>query len=120
MLRRFVLFAGNGVVTAVVYTVAAWSLVWRFPDAFVADVVVAYAVALIVNFVGARYVFSPETTFATHGWRYLCVAGANFLVTTGLAWAAHRWGLPDPVAVYGPVLVTTVPTFVVMQRWVFT
>ena len=90
-----------------------------FPDAFVVDVVIAYAIAVLWNYLGARLVFRPETPLAAHGWRYASVVALNFAATATVAWACRRAELPDAVAVYLPVALTVVPTYVFMRVWVF-
>ena len=64
-------------------------------------------------------VFKPETALATHAWRYAAVVALNFAVTAAVAWACRRAGLPDAVGVYLPVLVTVVPSYLLMRIWVF-
>ena len=43
----------------------------------------------------------------------------NFAAAATVAWACRRAELPDAVAVYLPVALTVVPTYVFMRVWVF-
>jgi len=116
---QLILFGVNGVSTGIVYSAAVWSLIAVSPKTFEFDVVIAYAVAAAVNYLGARMVFKPTTGIRGHAMRYLSVVAANFLTTGVLAWCLHRAGAENIISVYLPVAVTSVPTFVLMRGWVF-
>jgi putative flippase GtrA len=118
-LGHFLLFGLNGAVTAIVYSIAVWSLIAISPRTFAADVVTAYAVAVGVNYLGARLLFRPTSRVSGHIVRYAAVVCLNFAITAAIAWLLHRAGARDAVAAYAPVLITAVPTYVLMRRWVF-
>lgn len=83
------------------------------------DVLIAYAIGVGANYLGARLVFKPTTGLRRHALRYLSVVAANFLTTAVLAWWLHRIGADNIISVYPPVAVTAVPTFALMRNWVF-
>jgi putative flippase GtrA len=112
-------FGVNGLSTGVVYSVAVWTLIALSRRTFALDVLIAYAIAVLANYFGARLVFKPTTGIRGHALKYLSVIAANLLITSGLAWILHQAGAADVVAAYLPVAVTTVPTFVLMRSWVF-
>lgn len=112
-------FALNGLFAGIVYSVAVWSLISISPETIELDVIVAFALSALANYLGARLVFRPETTIRGHALRYLTVIVANFLTAGFFAWCLHRAGADDIVSVYLPVLVTAGPTFVLMRSWAF-
>lgn len=116
---QLILFGVNGVSTGIVYSAAVWSLIAMSPRTFELDVLIAYAIGLGANYLGARLVFKPTTGLRRHALRYLSVVAANFLTTAVLAWWLHRTGVANIISVYLPVMVTAAPTFVLMRRWVF-
>lgn len=79
----------------------------------------AYAIGGICNYTGARRIFKPTTTIKGHLGRYLTVIAGAFALTSAVAWSLDRGGAPDWVGAYVPVLVTAIPTFVLMRTWVF-
>jgi putative flippase GtrA len=118
-IRQFALYCVNGVFTLIAYTVVFWSLLALSHRAFVLDVAIAYAVAGVCNYTGARRLFKPTTTLRMHVARYVTVVAGAFAVTSGLAWLLDHAGAPDAVGAYLPAVVTAVPVFVVMRTWVF-
>jgi putative flippase GtrA len=118
-LLQLLLFAANGLCTAVIYSAVVWTLIAASPETFAVDVVVAYAVATAANYLVARFVFKPTGGALAHLPRYLVVVAGNFAFTAAAAWLLHRLGTWDAIAAYAPVVVTAVPTFVLMRMWVF-
>lgn len=118
-LVQLILFGANGICTGIVYSLAVWSLIAISPTTLVLDVVIAYATATTVNYLGARLVFKPETSVRGHALRYLSLIAANFVATAGLAWWLDRTGADNIISVYLPVAVTSIPTFMLMRSWVF-
>lgn len=118
-IRQFLLYGLNGAFAAVVYSAVVWSLLAVSHRTFVLDVVIAYAAGGVCNYFGARRLFKPTTPLAGHFGRYLIVVAGAFTSTSLLAWAFDRAGLPDLFGAYLPVVITALPVFVIMQRWVF-
>jgi putative flippase GtrA len=112
-------FGLNGASTAVVYSIAIWTLIAVSPRTFAVDVVAAYAIAVAVNYLGARLIFKPGDDLRTHFARYAILVAANSIATAVLASWLHRLGVHYALAVYFPVAVTVIPTFVLMRTWVF-
>jgi putative flippase GtrA len=116
---QLISFGLNGASTGIVYSVAVWSLLAISRKTFELDVVIAYAISIAANYLGARLVFKPTTGIRGHALRYLSVVASNFLTTAVLAWWLHRAGADNIISVYLPVAVTSIPTFVLMRNWVF-
>ena len=116
---QLIQFAANGSLTAVIYSVAALSLIAASPTTLAADVAVSYAIAVASHYVGSRLLFHSGNIGRSHVFRYLSVVGVNFCATAGIAWLLHRLGAGNIISAYAPVVVTVVPTFVLMRSWVF-
>jgi putative flippase GtrA len=116
---QLVSFGLNGVSTAIVYSTAAWSLIALSPTTLAFDVTFAYAIAVAAHYLGSRLVFRAKTDLHGHVFRYLAVIAASWLTTAFLAWCLHRTAINIVIAVYLPVAVTAVPTFLLMRNWVF-
>jgi putative flippase GtrA len=119
VVTQLVKFGLNGLVTAVAYSAVVWTLIAVSHKTFALDVVVAYAVSSVCNYIGARWVFKPTDGISGHIGRYVTVVACGFTLTTVLAWLIHKAGVPDLVGAYLPVLITAVPTFLAMRFWVF-
>ena len=119
-LVQLVSFGLNGVSTAIVYSAAVWSLIAVSPRTFAFDVLLAYAIATAAHYFGSRLVFRAKTGMHGHDLlRYLAVVAASWLTTASLAWCLHRTAVNNVIAVYLPVAVTPIPTFLLMRNWVF-
>lgn len=116
---QLALFGLNGAFAAAVYSAVVWTLIAASPDTFALDVVIAFAASAVANYVGARVVFKPHTTFRGHILRYLIVVACTFTATGVIAALVHDAGAPDIVGAYLPTVLTAIPTFVVMRTWVF-
>jgi putative flippase GtrA len=117
--RTFSLFAVNGIVTAIVYSAIAWSVLVVEPGASSLAVVIAYAGAVAVNYLGSRIVFHAPPPSAPQLGRYFIVVAGNGLTAFVVASALKAGGSQEWVTVYGPVLVTMIPSFALMRWWVF-
>ena len=118
-LHQFILYGLNGVFTAIMYSIAFWSLLALSRHTFVLDVIIAYAVAGLCNYTGARRLFKPTTKLHGHVRRYLVVLVGAFSLTSALAWSLDQAGAPRFVGAYLPVVVTSLPVFLLMRAWVF-
>ena len=116
---QFALFAVNGAVVAVIYSIAVWSLISLSPRSFTFDVVIAYGISVVTNYLGARLIFRSATRMRTHVPRYLTVVALNFVLAAAVAWSLDYIGAPRIISAYAPVVVTAVPSFLLMRRWVF-
>jgi putative flippase GtrA len=119
ILWQAVLYGSNGVATGLLYSAVAWGLLAATSISLTGAVVIAYAVSVLGNYVGSRLIFRPTHGIGEHGLRYLAVVAFSFASTAFWAWVLDRPSVPAVVSVYAPVLLTTIPTFLLLRRWVF-
>ena len=118
-LTQLAFFGANGLSTAIVYSVAVWTLIAVSPQTFALNVAVAYILGVVWNYLGARWIFKPGGDFRGHAPRYLAVVLGNLVVTALIAGVLNWAGAPKLISAYLPVAVIAVPTFLLMRGWVF-
>lgn len=116
---QFMAFGVNGLCTAAVYSAVVWTLIVLSRRTFPLDVVIAYVVSTVVNYLGSRVIFHQGTTLRGHMVRYLALVAANLAVAAGIAALLDANHAPDAVGAYLPPVITAIPTFLLMKRWVF-
>jgi putative flippase GtrA len=119
VVRQLVSYGVNGLLTTAVYSAVVWTLLAVSHKTFALDVLIAYGIAVICNYLGSRYIFRPTTNLHGHLFRYVTVVAGNVVLTALGAWLLRQWEAPDFVAAYVPVWAVTIPSFGLLRVWVF-
>lgn len=120
MLRLF-RFGLTGVVATTVYAMVSLLAIEAFGAAPVAGSVLGYAAATGVSFYGhSLFSFQVRLDHGTALRRFLVLAAASFVLSTGLMWLiADIMGLSPRIAVAVITIVIPINNYICSRFWVF-
>jgi putative flippase GtrA len=120
MLRLF-RFGLTGVVATTVYATVSLLAIEAFGAAPVAGSILGYAAATGVSFYGhSLFSFQVRLDHGTALRRFLLLAVASFVLSTGLMWLiADNMGLSHRIAVAVIVIVIPINNYISSRFWVF-